>query len=77
MFQESEKPQITTTPGLSAVVPQIATDELRAPLIKLFDDLPHATLQSALWRSTPVTVKRFKGREGSRQLLMKEANLLR
>lgn len=39
--------------------------------------MPHMTLQSAFWHSTPVTVKRFKEQENSRQLLLKEADLLR
>lgn len=39
--------------------------------------MPHMTLQSALWHSTPVTVKRYKGGEDSRRLLLKEADLLR
>ena len=64
-------------PGLEAVVPQITCGELKIPDIKLFDNMPHMTLQSALWHSTPVTVKRFKGQEDSRQLLLKEADLLR
>ena len=64
-------------PGVAAVVPLVTADELKTPLTKLLDDLPHVTLQSALWHCTPVTVKRFKGREGGKQLLMKEADLLR
>lgn len=59
------------------MVPQITGGELKTPHINLVDDMPHMTLQSALWHSTPVTVKRFKGREDSRQLLMREADLLR
>lgn len=39
--------------------------------------MPHMTLQSALWHSTPVTVKHFKEQENSRQLLLREADLLR
>ena len=62
---------------MEAVIPQITCAELKTPHIKLFDDMPHMTLQSALWHSIPVTVKRFKAREDSRQLLLKEADLLR
>ena len=58
-------------------MPQIKGDQLKAPQMKLLDDLPHMTLQNALWFSTPVTVKHFKGKESMKQLLMKEADLLR
>lgn len=58
-------------------MPQISAAELKTSHSKLFDKMPHMTLQSALWHTTPVTVKRFKGREDSRQLLMKEADMLR
>ncbi|KAL9979081.1 hypothetical protein ACROYT_G016683 [Oculina patagonica] len=68
--------QDTILPGLEAVVPQITAGDLKTPYMRLFDGMPHMTLQSALWHTTPVTVKRFKGREDSRQLLMREADLL-
>ena len=75
--QDSENQQSTTLPGLAAVVPQITADQLKAPQMKLVDDLPHMILQSATWLSTPVTVKRFKGEEVRKKLMMKEADLLR
>ena len=77
IFQEGENQQSTSLPGLAAVVPQITADHLKTPQTKLLDDLPHMTLQSALWLSTPVTVKRFKGEEVRKKLMMKEADLLR
>lgn len=74
---KNQNVQFTILPGLEAVVPQITAGDLKTPYMKLFDDMPHMTLQSAFWHTTPVTVKRFKGREDSRQLLMREADLLR
>ena len=78
ILQGGKNHQSKTLPGQSAVVLEISAKELKAPLMKLLDDLPHMTLQSATWDSTPVSVKRFKGQEGNEQLLLsKEANLLR
>ena len=75
--EQKAKKQTAVLPGLDAVIPHITYGELKTPYIILLDDMPHMTLQSALWHSTPVTVKRFKRQEDSRQLLLKEADLLR
>ena len=77
ILQRGKNHQSGTLPGQSAVVLEITAKELKTPLMKLLDDLPHMTLQSATWDFTPVSVKCFKRGGSNKRLLLKEVNLLR
>lgn len=77
ILQGSLDQKSTTLPKHATVVLEISSMELKSPVIKHLDEMPHMTLQNAFWDSTPVTVKRLKGREDGEDLLVREASLLR
>ena len=58
-------------------LPEITASELKVVHGKVLDDLPHMTLQSALWKHSPVTVKHVKGQEDGRTLVRREVDILR